>query len=267
MGRYQTTNWRRRIVSLVSTAIIMLSAGAASAADTLRIGVEAAYPPFESLTPAGALQGFDIEIGDALCARMKVKCVWVQNAFDGLIPALNARKFDLIDSAMNITDKRKTAIAFTAAVYVVPMQMVARRTAHLLPSASALSGKRVGVLQGSSQEDYAKRHWASAGVDVQSYPTQDQIFADLAAGRLDASVQEATVATESFLSKPGGRDFDFAGGPLRDDALLGAGVGLGMRKDDIALHAKVNAALESLKADGTLSTLSRKYFGRDIVAK
>ncbi|MEZ2311649.1 ABC transporter substrate-binding protein [Paraburkholderia sp. RCC_158] len=246
---------------------MLLSSGAAAAAGTLRIGVEAAYPPFESLTPAGALQGFDIDVGNALCARMGVRCVWVQNAFDGLIPALDARKFDVIDSAMNITDKRKTAIAFTSPVYVVPMQMVARRTAHLLPTASALVGKRVGVLQGSSQEDYAKHHWAPAGAEVQSYPTQDQIFADLAAGRLDASVQEATVAAESFLSKPEGRDFDFAGPALRDDALLGAGIGLGMRKADAALRSKVNAALDSLKSDGTLSALSRKYFGRDIIAR
>jgi lysine/arginine/ornithine transport system substrate-binding protein len=266
MGKYET-HWTQRAVAAGWIAFTMFGSASAGAVDTLRIGVEAAYPPFESLTPSGALQGFDIDVGNALCARMELKCVWIQNSFDGLIPALDARKFDVIDSAMNITDKRKSAIAFTKPVYLVPMQMVAKRDAHLLPTAASLAGKRVGVLQGSSQEDYAKHHWTPAGVEVQSYPTQDQVFSDLAAGRLDASVQEATVATDGFLSKTPGRDFDFAGPPLRDDALLGAGVGLGLRKGDTALRERVNAALDSLKADGTLGALSRKYFGRDIVAK
>jgi lysine/arginine/ornithine transport system substrate-binding protein len=256
-------------LSLCIAAAIAGLTGVAHAqpSDTLRFGIEASYPPFESKTPSGQLQGFDIDIGNAVCAKLKMKCVWVENAFDGLIPALQARKFDVINSAMNITGKRKESIDFTPAIYVVPIVMIARRGSPLLPDVKSLQNKRVGVLQGSSQEDFLKQHWANAGVSVVSYQDQDQVYADLAAGRLDAAVQEAQTAEEGFLNKPAGHDYAIVGAPLKDPATLGEGTGFGMRKGDKALEAKVDAALEALKKDGTLSALSKKYFQRDIIAK
>ncbi|WP_116135828.1 ABC transporter substrate-binding protein [Trinickia diaoshuihuensis] len=239
----------------------------AQTADTLRFGIEAAYPPFESKTASGTLVGFDVDVGNAVCAKMKVKCVWVENAFDGLIPALQARKFDVINSAMNITEKRKESIAFTRPIYVVPIVMIAKRGSGLLPDTKMLHGKHVGVLQGSSQEDFLKKHWANAGVDVVSYQDQDQVYSDLASGRLDAAVQEAQTAEEGFLGKPSGAGYEIVGAPLSDPSTLGEGTGFGLRKSDAALLAKVNDALDALKRDGTLTQLSRKYFKRDIIAK
>ena len=253
-------------VGLGMTAGVAHAQGA-QAAQTLRFGVEASYPPFESKTPSGQLQGFDIDIGNAVCQRMQVKCVWVENSFDGLIAALEARKFDVINSAMNITAKRRQQIDFTPAVYVMPIQMVAKRGSGLQPTPASLKGKQIGVLQGSTQEDYVRKHWAPQGVSIVTYENQDQIFADLAAGRLDGAVQEVQTATDGFLSKPQGKDFDFAGAPLQDPATLGEGTGFGMRKNDAALKAKVVAALDALRQDGTLTKLSMKYFGRDIIAK
>lgn len=256
-------------LSLWLAVVIASTAGAAHAqsSGTLRFGIEAAYPPFESKTPAGELQGFDVDLGKAVCAQMKVKCVWVENAFDGLIPALQARKFDVINSAMNITAKRRQSIDFTPAIYVVPIVMVAKKGSGLLPDVKSLQGKHVGVLQGSSQEDFLKAHWANVGVNVVSYQDQDQVWADLLAGRLDAGVQEAQTAQDGFLNKSEGRDYAFAGEPLKDPATLGEGTGFGLRKGDKALQEKVNAALAALKKNGTLSALSVKYFNRDIIAK
>ncbi len=239
----------------------------AHAQDTLRFGIEAAYPPFESKSASGQLQGFDVDVGNAVCAKLRAKCVWVENAFDGLIPALEARKFDVINSAMNITDKRKQSIAFTKPIYIVPIVMVARRGSGLLPDVKSLQGKRVGVLQASSQEDFLKRHWENAGVAIVSYSDQDQVYADLVAGRLDAAVQEAQTVQDGFLDKPSGHEYAIVGKPLSDPATLGEGTGWGMRKGDKALAAKVDAALDALKKDGTLSALSQKYFNRDIIAK
>ncbi|NTZ06139.1 ABC transporter substrate-binding protein [Burkholderia metallica] len=258
-------NWK---LSLCAAAALACAAVTAHAEQTtLRFGIEAAYPPFESKTPAGQLQGFDVDIGNAVCAKLNMKCVWVENAFDGLIPALQARKFDAINSAMNITAKRKQSIDFTPAIYVVPIVMVAKHGSALKPDVASLRGKHIGVLQGSSQEDFLKAHWANAGVAVVSYPDQDQIYADLVAGRLDAAVQEAQTAQDGFLDKPAGRDYQIVGEPLKDPATLGEGTGFGTRKNDKALQAKIVGALDALKQDGTLSALSRKYFKRDIIAK
>ncbi|MGN6319251.1 ABC transporter substrate-binding protein [Trinickia sp.] len=254
--------------SLLAAAFAMTAGAAfAQSSDTLRFGIEAAYPPFESKTASGTLVGFDVDVGNAVCAKMKVKCVWVENAFDGLIPALRARKFDVINSAMNITAKRKESIDFTPPIYVVPIVMVAKRGSGLLPDTKALQGKHVGVLQGSSQEDFLKKHWANAGVDIVSYQDQDQVYSDLVSGRLDAAVQEAQTAQDGFLDKPNGAGYEIAGAPLKDPATLGEGTGFGLRKGDKALLAKVDAALDALKKDGTLTALSQKYFKRDIIAK
>ncbi|CAB3682676.1 ABC transporter substrate-binding protein [Paraburkholderia rhynchosiae] len=263
---------RKLKLSLFVAAALVGSVGtvgsvSADTQNTLRFGIEAAYPPFESKSPTGQLQGFDVDVGNAVCAKMAVKCEWVENAFDGLIPALQARKFDAINSAMNITGKRKQTIDFTRPIYVVPIVMVARRGSGLMPDVKSMQGKRVGVLQGSSQEDFLKGHWANAGVSVVSYADQDQVYSDLVAGRLDAAVQEAQTVEDGFLKKPVGHDYAIAGQPLSDPATLGEGTGFGLRKGDKALARKIDAALDALKKDGTLSALSQKYFNRDIIAK
>ncbi|AXF10555.1 ABC transporter substrate-binding protein [Paraburkholderia sp. SIMBA_055] len=253
--------------AVVAGAVGSVGTASAETQNTLRFGIEAAYPPFESKTATGQLQGFDVDVGNAVCAKMAVKCEWVENAFDGLIPALQARKFDVINSAMNITAKRKQTIDFTRPIYIVPIVMVAKRGSGLMPDVKSMQGKRVGVLQGSSQEDFLKAHWANAGVSVVSYADQDQVYTDLVAGRLDAAVQETQTVEDGFLKKPAGHDYAIAGQPLSDPATLGEGTGFGLRKGDKALAKKVDAALEALKKDGTLSALSQKYFNRDIIAK
>ncbi len=140
------------------------------------------------------------------------------------------------------------------------------RYSKLLPTVAALKGKAVGVLQGATQEDFVRKHWEHQGVKVVVYRDQSQIYLDLAAGRLDASVQEGQNAQEGFLDKPQGKAFEFKGKVLSDFATLGEGTGLGLRKGD-PLKAELDKAIRALKQDGTLSRLSQKYFKRDIIAQ
>ena len=139
-------NWNK-LATLAFCAAAM-SAGAAHAADIkeIRFGVEASYAPFESKSPGGELQGFDVDVGNAVCAKLKAKCVWVENSFDGLIPALAARKFNAINSDMTITDQRRQAIDFTDPIYAIPNQMIAKKGSTLQPTPESLKGKHVGVL-------------------------------------------------------------------------------------------------------------------------
>jgi lysine/arginine/ornithine transport system substrate-binding protein len=266
-------NWRNTAaLALFATATVtagMATATAASAAEIkeVRFGVEASYAPFESKSPSGELQGFDIDVGNAVCAKLKARCVWVENSFDGLIPALAARKFNAINSDMTITEQRSQAVDFTDPIYTIPNQMIAKKGSGLLPTVASLKGKHVGVQQGTIQETYAKARWAPAGVDVVPYQTQDQIYADLASGRLDASFQDAEAASKGFLKKPQGAGFEFAGPAVADEKLLGAGVGYGIRKGDKALKDALNEALKELKADGTIDRLAAKYFDVKVVMK
>ena len=258
----------KHIAGALFFACTFASGAALAASDTLRFGLEAQYPPFESKSSTGELQGLDIDVGNAVCAAAKMQCKWVETSFDGLIPALQGRKFDAINSAMNATDQRRQAIDFTTVVYRVPTELIAKKDSGLLPTAASLKGKSVGVLQGSIQETFAKAHWENEGVKVVPYQDQNQVYADLKSGRLDSTLVLAPAGQSGFLSKPDGEGFAFVGTPVRDDKILGSGIAYGIRKGDDALKAKLNAAIAKVKADGTIDKYAKKYLGNiDISSK
>ncbi|GAB7212230.1 hypothetical protein OS31_37400 [Dickeya oryzae] len=126
----------------------LLSSSVALAQTELRFGLEAEYPPFESKNAKGQLEGFDIDLGNAICKAGNFKCSWVETSFDALIPALQAKKFDAINSAMNITEKRKEAIDFTQPIYRIPTQLVGKPNTGLAPTAEALKGKKYRCVAG-----------------------------------------------------------------------------------------------------------------------
>ncbi|AGR70080.1 ABC transporter substrate-binding protein [Burkholderia pseudomallei] len=257
---------RRHFWLAIWCELVSLTAFADSS--TLRFGLEAQYPPFESKAPNGTLQGFDIDLGNAVCATAHLTCKWVETSFDGLIPALQGRKFDAINSAMNATEKRRQAIDFTTVIYRVPTQLIARSGSGLVATLESLKGKHVGVLQASIQETYAKAHWEPDGVSVVAYQDQNQVYADLVAGRLDATLVLAPAGQKGFLSQPNGKGFAFVGEPVRDDKILGSGIAFGVRKGDESLRNRLNTAIAKIEADGTVKTLAQKYFGNiDVSAK
>lgn len=257
---------RRHFWLAIWCELVSLTAFADSS--TLRFGLEAQYPPFESKAPNGTLQGFDIDLGNAVCATAHLTCKWGETSFDGLIPALQGRKFDAINSAMNATEKRRQAIDFTTVIYRVPTQLIARSGSGLVATLESLKGKHVGVLQASIQETYAKAHWEPDGVSVVAYQDQNQVYADLVAGRLDATLVLAPAGQKGFLSQPNGKGFAFVGEPVRDDKILGSGIAFGVRKGDESLRNRLNTAIAKIEADGTVKTLAQKYFGNiDVSAK
>src|SRR3984893_818226 len=226
----------------------------------IRFGVDPSYPPFESKAPDGSLIGFDIDLGKALCAKLNAKCVWVENDFDGMIPALQARKIDAILSDMSVTEKRRQQIEFTNKISNSPTRMVAKTGSNLQPTAESLRGKNIGVEQGTIQETYCKTYFEPNGVNVASYQNQDQVYADLKSGRLDASLGDEEQANFGFLKTPGGQGFEFAGPQIKDEKILGAVAAIGLRKNDPDLKNLINQALADLLKDGTYQAIAKKYF-------
>jgi histidine transport system substrate-binding protein len=231
---------------------------------TVRIGVDASYPPFESKAPSGDVVGFDADLTRALCARMNVKCVWVESDLDGIIPALKGKKFDAIVSSLTITDKRREQIDFSDKLFDAPARMIAKAGSPLLPTAESLKGKTVGVEQGSTQEAYAKAWWEPKGVTVVPYQNQDQVYADLASGRLDAALQDEVQADAGFLKTPRGKGFAWAGPEVKDSKTIGEGTAIGLRKSDADLKAMFNQALAEVHQDGTFKKIEKKYFDFEI---
>lgn len=240
--------------------------GAQAKIDQVRFAVDPTYPPFESKTPQGKLVGFDIDLGNALCTQMQAKCVWVESQFDGMIPALKARKFDAILSDMGITEERLKQIDFTVPLYDTHTQLIARKGSGLLPTPESLKGKTVGVEQGTVQERYARAKWQPHGVNVVPYGDQAQVESDLVSGRLDAVFTDAAQAAIGFLKHPQGKDFELAG-PIIQDPIIGPGTAIGLRKGDAELKTALDNAFAEIKKNGTFDRIQKQYFATDISIK
>lgn len=254
----------KKLALFGALALSVLSFTAAADDKPMKIGIEAAYPPFASKAPDGSIVGFDYDIGNALCAEMKVKCVWVEQEFDGLIPALKVRKIDAILSSMSITDERKKSVDFTNKYYNSPARLVMKEGFTLDDSLASLKGKNIGVQRGSIHERFATEVLKPKGVEVKPYSSQNEIYLDLAAGRLDGTLADSTLLQDGFLKTDSGKGFAFAGPVFNDVNYFGNGMGIAVRKGDSANLERLNAAIAALRANGTYKQIQDKYFDFDI---
>lgn len=230
-------------------------------AQKLRFGTDPTYPPYESKKPDGSLVGLDIAIGNEICKTAGVTCQWVESGFDGLIPGLNAKKFDAVISSMAPNAQRLKVIDFSQTLYEDDSRLISAKSAPLKPEAASLSGKNVGVLQGSVQAKYADAKWRSQGANVTEYPDQQSIYGDLANGRLDATFVIATSGQSAFLDQPIGKEYAFSGEPVKDP-MLSANSAIGVRKGDDQTLKLINDALTKMMQDGTVARLEKEYLGK-----
>lgn len=258
----------RRIVLLAALAVLSHPA-LAKEWTKIRFATEGAYPPFNLTAPDGSVQGFDVDIANALCQQMQAECSWVKQEWDGMIPALMGRKFDAIAASMSITEDRKKKVDFSDKYYATPLGLVAPAGSALRPELASLKGKRIGVQRGTVADNFATRFWADEGVELVRYAKQEEVYLDLAAGRLDATWVDALEAEGGFLTKPAGKGYAFAGPTIfgrnaEEKAVIGEGVGIAVRKKDTELKAKINKALAEIRANGTYDAIRKKYFAQDI---
>ena len=235
-------------------AAVSMAFSATAMAETLKMGIEAAYPPFNNKDASGNVVGFDKDIGDALCAKMKVeKCEVYVSDWDGIIPALNAKKFDFLVSSLSITDERKQAVDFTEPYYSNKLQFIAPKNVDFKTDAASLKGKSIGTQRATLAGTYLEDNFK--GVDVKLYDTQENAYLDLVSGRIDGILADKYVQYEWLKSKDGS-NFEFKGEPVMDSDKIGIAV----RKGDTKLRDELNKALAEIKADGTYKKINDKYF-------
>ncbi len=256
----------KKIVSSVFLASLFCASAAASAQEVLRFAVDPTFPPFEFKDANGSLQGFDIDIGNAICKQAQVKCEWTEMGFDALIPALKAKKFDAILSSMSRTEKRQQQIDFSDMIYHTPNALVVADGSKITDDISSLKGKTIGVAQGTTQEAWAKAKWAPAGVQVVSYANQDQVYPDLVAGRLDGTLTDAVTADNGFLKTPQGKGYFISAKP-EDKVFFGQGSGIGLRKGDTARLTLINNAIAAIHKSGEYDRIEKKYFTFSVYPK
>lgn len=256
---------RRSLAALAAVALAVAVLPAAAQSKKLRIGVEGAYPPFSEVDAKGELKGFEIDLARAWCAQMKRECELVKTDFDGLIPALQARKIDAIVASMSITDERKKAIAFSKPYLASPAIFLAKSGTKGDISPAALKGKKIGVQSATTFETYVAALYK--GATIVRYQTQDQIYLELKAGRVDYTLVDK-YAVDSFLKSDAGKGMAFVGPDIDDEKYFGVGIGVGLSKaDEKTLGAALNAAIDAVNASGEYKKLSSKYFAYDVAPK
>jgi len=251
----------KKLAMAVALACLVLSAGIASAKqwDKVRIGVEGAYPPFSYVTPQGELAGFDIDIAKALGAAMGAEVTLVAQDWDGIIPALLAKKYDAIIASMSITEERKQKVAFTNKYYQTPAKFICKKGAISEFSRDAIKGKRVGVQRATIHDRYLTDNYGN-DVEIKRYGNQDEAYLDLTAGRVDMLLADSVALSDGFLKKPEGADYQFIGPDLNDPKWFGEGAGIAIRKEDKDLVDLFNKAIEKIRSDGTYKAVQDKYF-------
>ena len=260
---------QRRLIALAMPIALALATVTAQAQapdwKKIRIGVEGAYPPFSEVGPDGKLKGFDIDIAMALCAEMKAECTLVQQEWDGIIPALQSRKFDAIVASMAITEERLKVVNFTNKYYNTPSRLVGKAGTTLQPTAEGLKGKRIGVQRSTIQDRFVTATFT--GSEIVRYAKADEVYLDLAAGRVDVVFSDTLAVDGGFLKKPQGKGFAFFGPSYDDPKFFGTGSGIAVRKADTALQAKFNAAIAAIRANGVYKKINDRYFDFDVYGK
>jgi polar amino acid transport system substrate-binding protein len=242
--------------TMIAVLALALSAGASAAKEwkTVRIGTEGAYPPFNYVDTNSELQGFDIDIAKALCAQMKVECVFVAQDWDGIIPALLANKYDAIIASMSITDERKQTVDFTDKYYTNALTFVAPKAA--LPSGVTpkdLAGKTLGAQSATVSANFLEDNYKDSSTKL--YATQDEAYLDLANGRLDGVLADTGPSLLWLRSDAGSCCQFFGEAVVKDDA-----IGIAVRKEDDDLREMLNKAIADIRADGTYDEINAKYF-------
>ena len=255
----------KRLLTTLAAAVLAAAAFFAAppaAAEELRVGVEGAYPPFSWKEADGSLKGFDIDIANAICEKLERECALVEQDWDGMIPALLARKYDAIIASMSITEERKKRVDFTSKYYNTPAMFVAPEGSGLDVSAEGLAGKAIGVQRGTTHQCFMEKIYPDA--DLRLYATQEEVFLDLAAGRLDAQFSDSLQADQGFLMTDAGTGYEFVGGAQFDLECHGEGAGIAVRKGEEELLAALNAAIVAIREDGTYKAINDKYFEFDV---
>ena len=239
---------------ILLAAAVTLAFSATAAAETLKMGIEADYPPFNNKDASGQVVGFDKDIGDALCAKMKVECTVVTSDWDGIIPALNAKKFDFLISSLSITDERKQAVDFTDPYYSNKLQFIAPKDkTEFKTDKASLKGKIIGAQRATLAGTWLEDNLGD-DITIKLYDTQENAYLDLTSGRLDAILADKYVNYE-WLKSDAGKPYEFKGDPVEESDKIGIAV----RKKD-PLREKLNAALKEIVADGTYKKINDKYF-------
>jgi polar amino acid transport system substrate-binding protein len=252
------TTKRVLFAALLAAATLAPGLASAQAITEIKIGTEGAYPPYNNLNAKKELEGFEIDYMNDLCARMKVKCTWVVQDWDGIIPALLANKYDVIVAGMNATDERRKRVDFTSVYTIIPPAIIAAKShASTDISPAALKGKAIATQGSTIHANYLEAFYK--GVDIKLFPTQEEANLALAQGRVDFVLADK-LSLQDFLDAKGKDCCKMIADVKRDPKIHGDGVAMAVRKGEDALKALLSKAIDESMKDGTHEKARAKWF-------
>ena len=242
-------------------AILGFHAAHAQAPDwkKIRIGVEGNYPPFSKMTPDGKFEGFDIDVAMAICKEIKADCELINQEWDGMMPALNAKKFDMIVASMSITEERKKVADFSNSYYDIPSTFIGKAGSYKDVSPAALKGKTIIATRNTPRAKYLSDTYKDSTILLVA--KEAEVTMELAAGRGDIGFGSSLASTDAFLKSPAGTNYSRVGQPITlGGAKDGGGVGIAMRKGEDTLKTKINAGLKTISTNGVYKAINEKHF-------
>ena len=254
----------KKLIAAAVVAMLMVGTGvSAKEWKKIRVGVEGAYPPFSWVESDGTLKGFDIEIAMALCKEIGAECTLVTQDWDGIIPALLARKYDAIIASMSITEERKKKVAFSEKYYNSPAKFARKKGSGITISKAGLKGKSVGVQRATTHDNFITGIFGSS-VDIKRYATQDEAQLDAVAGRIDLLLADSIAMEDGFLKTDNGKGWEFVGPGYSEPKYFGDGAGIATRKQNSDLAELFSKAIKAIRANGVYKSINDKYFAFDI---
>ncbi|KZM44210.1 amino acid ABC transporter [Marinomonas sp. SBI22] len=249
-------------IALISASVIGFFS-TTLAAQTIKVGIATEpYPPFSVPDASGNYSGWEIDIAKAICAQAKLDCEIVATAWDGIIPALLAKKVDVVAASLSITSDRKRVIDFSDKYYQSGASVIGSKKASFGSTPAELDNKIIGLQAASIHVKFAKKYYPNA--TIKEYQSQDEANQDLYSGRIDATQADA-LTLESFLNSEQGKNCcDLKGMAVNDESLLGEGIGFGLRKGNPELKEQLNNAIDAIRKNGTYEQISQAYFSFNI---
>lgn len=222
------------------------------------IATEAAYPPFNYRDRKGLPAGFEMDIAQEACMRMKAECEFVVVKWDDLIPGLLEKKFDMVMSSLEVTPERRRRLGMSRRYYLSPGAFIARKGAPYDGPPSLLRNKKIAIQKDSMHADWADKSFRRSA-QLKRYPTVKDELAALAADEVDAVFGDK-VQLWLWSRTPQGACCALIGQDIKDTQTLGIGVSAGIRREDIKMREAFNKAIGEMMSDGTYRKLNAKYF-------
>ncbi len=257
----------KKALALLTAAFAVVALGAQNpaSAETLRVGMECTYAPFNFRNADGELDGYDVDVAKGVAGIIGADLEFVCQQWDGMIPALLANKFDLVVASMSITDTRLEKMDFSQPYRISVGRLVGKKNAGFnlfddagKPIPANFAGLKVGLERASTYASWFEAVLPEA--EVALYDENEALYLDLVNGRTDMIMTNPMKAYLRFLSQEDGADFEFVSPQVDERKYFGIGVGIGLRKGNDALKGRLNGALKTLTEDGSLETYALKYF-------